>query len=175
MTVPITEQHSQERIDLLCNAKSHGHIFHVTGGEACNSEDALLALEKKDRESKLKVLTKKKKEAQRFAELEMQAKSILVRTKFTGKDLTVLLKWYGVKGADAMKADKSREEWNKILRSKKDPPLREKWTDADEDELLEASKPLLCEIRHWADIIRTLSGNLRVECCLICQRRIGTR
>mmetsp|Transcript_24522 Transcript_24522/g.40457 ORF Transcript_24522/g.40457 Transcript_24522/m.40457 type:complete len:167 (-) Transcript_24522:182-682(-) len=73
----------------------------------------------------------------------MQAKSILVRTgKFTGKDLTVLLKWYGVKGADAMKVEKSREEWIKILQNMKDPPLREKWTAADEERLLEASKPI---------------------------------
>ncbi|KAL7490610.1 hypothetical protein ACHAWT_000174 [Skeletonema menzelii] len=155
----VTEEHSQERIDLLAKAKTHGHIFHATGGAACSGDDALLALEKKVRESTLKALTKKKREAQKFSDVEMQAKSILVRTGgLRGKDLTVLLKWYGVRGADAMNVEKSKDEWNKILQSMKDPPPREKWTDADEEELLEASKPITLRDtalgRHHENIAR---------------------
>ncbi len=139
----VTVQHSQERIDLLAKAKTHGHIFHATGGDACNGEDAFLALEKKVRESSLKSLNKKKKEAEKSAALEMQAKSILVRSgKLRGVDLTVLLKWYGVKGADAMNVAASTVERNRILQSFKDPPSRVQWTAADEVELQDALKPI---------------------------------
>eukprot|EP00985_Skeletonema_marinoi_P001036 scaffold429_cov115-Skeletonema_marinoi.AAC.3 len=32
----VTVRHTQDRIDMLARAKTHGDLFYATGGEACN-------------------------------------------------------------------------------------------------------------------------------------------
>lgn len=55
-------------------------------------------------------------------------------------NLLPLLKWYQVKGADGMNVAKAKEEWQKL--HGKSPPSYTKWTDADEEMLVDLSKPI---------------------------------
>jgi NADH pyrophosphatase NudC (nudix superfamily) len=149
----VTVRHSQERIAMLANAKNHGQIFHATGGETINSDDALLAIEKNVREASLRTLLKKKKLAQKMSDFETKGREVLVRLAGVDinayrrdKDLLPLLKWYQVKGADGMPVAKAKEEWRKCC--SKDP----------EREFDDYPSHLLCRILNWVGIRTCLKG-----------------
>jgi hypothetical protein len=118
----VTVRHSQERIAMLANAKNHGQIFHATGGETINSDDALLAIEKNVREASLRTLLKKKKLAQKMSDFETKGREVLVRLAGVDinayrrdKDLLPLLKWYQVKGADGMPVAKAKRSGGNVV------------------------------------------------------------
>ena len=58
----VTVRHSQERIDAISQATTHGNLFHANGGGHLADEDVFLGLEKKKVEAEIKNYRKRKRQ-----------------------------------------------------------------------------------------------------------------
>jgi hypothetical protein len=79
-TKVITNPHTQERIELLSEAKKHGQIFAATGGDHLTSNDMFKAIELKRRKILRERLAKEKTLRQRQERTEWNAWAILEKT-----------------------------------------------------------------------------------------------
>jgi hypothetical protein len=98
------------------------------------------------REKELAELKKRKEDAMKLEANELAGKKILVGLAkgvdtFTATQLDPLLKWYGIKNLSKRSVPWKKSKWNEILQTCEEPPPYEKWTDADEEELLKKSQP----------------------------------
>ena len=145
MAGAITERMSQERIELLARANTHGKKFFATGGSHVCSDDFFKAQALLAREDELAEKEKLKKSLQLNAELAKKGMVILVekaacfemnnyRTVST-KELDVLMQWYGVE-KKGMKKEEKVAKWKEIRLSGTSPPVVHEWTDEDEERLM---------------------------------------
>jgi hypothetical protein len=151
-TKVITVPHTQERIELLSEAKTHGQIFAATGGDHLTSNDIFKGLTLKNRKKLRVKLLKEKTLRQRQERSESSALAILARTgndhtQLKVSDLTVLLTWHQVPKVASMKKEEKKNAWLRIVESRKVPPPFEKWTVAD-DLLLEEAQSNIVEMAH---------------------------
>jgi hypothetical protein len=78
---------------------------------------------------------------------ELAGKKILVGLAkgvdtFIATQLDPLLKWYGIKNLSKRSVPWKKSKWSEILQTCEEPPPYEKWTDADEEEILKKSQPI---------------------------------
>ena len=125
----VTVRHSQERIDEISQATTHGNLFHATEGGHSTDEDVFLALQKKKVEAEIKQLKKKKDAAFKMSDVGAKANAILQQPKlyttYTKAELSILLSYHQVKGVSGMKTDAMVAKWKEILDSKKAAPTCE--------------------------------------------------
>ena len=92
----VTLPHTQDRIELLSQAKSHGNIFAAIGGVHLTSNDIIMGIVLKQRKILRKKLAKDKTLRQRQEWTELNTLAILKAaggnaTKIKATDLTILL------------------------------------------------------------------------------------
>jgi hypothetical protein len=151
-TKVITAPHTQEQIELLREAKTHGQIFAATGGDHLTSNDVFKSIKLKRRKVLRERLAKEKTLRQRQERTELNCWAILEKTtndptKLTASDLTILLTWHQKPKVASMKKDAKLNAWLQIIEQKKVPPPFEKWTDADDRKLEEAQSDTV-EMEH---------------------------
>jgi len=126
-----------------------------------HKRDMFKAMEIPIRQKEIGVIEKDKEFRVSMEKLEMEARAILCKSKgpgtYIGRELDVLLKWYGCKMSDFNNVGQKKLEWQSILDEKRDPPPYEKWTEADEARLEELKKLKKLEI----NIEDTELGRLR--------------
>ena len=125
----VTVRNSQERIDAISQATTHGNLFHATGGGHLTDKDVFLALQKKKVEAEIKQLKKKKDVSLKMGDVVAKANAILQQQKlyttYTKVELSALLLYHQVKGISAMKKDSMVAKWKEIMDSKKAAPVCE--------------------------------------------------
>lgn len=100
-----------------------------------------IAMEEKVRAATILKLTGERKKKIELQKLEDSGKALIAQNKPASsllvKDLDLLLKWYGKSGKDlkGLKVTQKRQMWNSL--ADKDPPVYEKWSDAEEAQLIE--------------------------------------
>ncbi len=95
----MTVAHSQEWIELLSQAKSHGSICAATGGTYLNCNKIFKGMALKQRKILREKLAKEKKVCQWQERTESNALDILLRKgdnvmKLNSGDLSILLTWH---------------------------------------------------------------------------------
>lgn len=152
----ITVPNTVERVRALAAAKGYGGRFHVTHGSHVTHNDFFASSELRDRQEKRVVMAKKKKHALQLQRAEDIALQIVAQGKpiesLSVNDLDSLLAWHQVpKKAGAKKAEKL-EQWRAILAADgRTPPSIERWTDDDEERLLEVmSDEIDIKDTQWA-------------------------
>ena len=153
-TTVITAAHTQERIELLSQAKAHGSIFSATGGVHLTANDIFLSIALKQRKILREKLGKDKTLRERQEKNESVALDILQRkgenpTTLTGTDLMALLTWHQHPKVASLKKDAKFVAWMEIKRRGKSPPAFAKWTNDDEEQLKEAQSDVV-EMAHTA-------------------------
>jgi hypothetical protein len=112
--VAVTEEHSQERVAAIRNAKTAGQMFFATGGRHLNSDEFFQARALVERDARIKELelTRKTLNAALLLEndvmLLLQTKGSLVpsnASNFSVAEIKLLIKWKKVKPASAKKID----------------------------------------------------------------------
>ena len=109
-TTVITASHTQERIELLSQAKAHGSIFSATGDIHLTVNDIFLSIALKQCKILREKLGKDKTLRERQEKNESVALDILQRkgenpTMLTGTDLTALLTWHQHPKVASLKKD----------------------------------------------------------------------
>jgi hypothetical protein len=150
----LTVPHSQERIELLSRAKTHGNIFTATGGVHLTANDIFKGIVLKQRKVEREKLAKEKTVRMRQEKTATNAMIIQAAkggdvTKLTGADLTTLLTWYQQANVAKMKKEEKVAAWVDIVSSGRAPPSYERWTEVDEAKLLEAQSNIV-EMAHTA-------------------------
>ena len=153
-TSVVTVAHSQDRIELLSQAKSHGNIYAATGGDHLTSNDMFKSIALKQRRVMREKLIKDKKVRERLERTELIALDIVKRrggdpSKLTAGDLTALLTWHRVPKVGELNKEQKLAKWGRIMNSLKPPPSYEKWTHEDEVKLEEAQSDVV-EMAHTA-------------------------
>ena len=98
-TTVVTTPHTQDRIELLSQAKSHGNIFAATGGVHLTANDIFKGIALKQRKLLREKLKQEKKVRERQGRIEDDALHIQAmksgdNTMLTSSDLTILLTWH---------------------------------------------------------------------------------
>ena len=153
-TSVLTLSHSQERIELLSQAKTHGNIFAATGGVHLTAIDIFKGIVLKQRKVEREKLAKEKTVRMRQEKVATNAMIIQAAkgedvTKLTGADLTILLTWYQHANVSKMKLDEKLAAWVDIVSSGRAPPSYERWTEVDDSKFLEAQSNIV-EMAHTA-------------------------
>ena len=137
----LTVPNSKERIQLLKNAKSHGDIFQIAGGDHVTGDDFFASAKLKTNEkevAKLKTEKKVKLEKQNREEKGLKIlEANLPMDQLKKPDLETLLLWYGIPKKDHPKGNEAKCTLWTQLKAKRSPPLIEKWTDEDEKKLVD--------------------------------------
>jgi hypothetical protein len=128
-TTVITAAHTQERIELLSQAKAHGSIFSATGGIHLTANDIFLSIALKQRKILREKLGKDKTLRERQEKNKSVALDILQRkgenpTTLTGTNLTALLTWHQHLKVASLKKDAKFVAWMEIKRRGRPPPQR---------------------------------------------------
>ena len=150
----VTAPHTQERIELLSQAKTHGNIFAATGGIHLTANDIFKSIALKQRKLTREKLKKEKTLHERQERNQVAAEEILQEKgenpmTLTSADLSALLTWHQFPKVAGMKKEDKLVAWMQIKSSRKAPPLFDRWTDADEEKLLEAQSDFV-EMAHTA-------------------------
>lgn len=150
----ITVPHTQERIELLARAATHGMHFNVTGGATLSSHDHFKSVEFRAREVTKKKLDIMKKIRQREERIDSEGRAIIEMKGHGGanylmKELDTVLKWYATPKLGNMNKEAKLAAWTNICEKSLSPPTYTKWTEDDELKLVEASNPVV-EMRHTA-------------------------
>jgi hypothetical protein len=153
-TTVVTVPHSQERIDMLSQAKTHGSIFSATGGVHLTANDIFKGIVLKQRKVAHEKLAREKTVRERQEKVERNAMIIQAAkggdvTKLTGANLTVLFTWYQHANVAKMKKDEKLAVWVVIVSSGRASPPYERWTGVDDAKLLEAQSDIV-EMVHTA-------------------------
>ena len=141
---PITEEHSQERLQLLAKANTHGKLFSATGGMHLTSDDIFISAEMSTREKEMKRLTTEKNRRLKQMKVEEKGQRVLDTkgddsTSWTVADVDAVLAWYNHPQRNKLSKELKLKAWDAIRDRGKPPPTYERWTDNDEQELLAAS------------------------------------
>ena len=128
-TTVITAAHTQERIELLSQAKAHGSIFSATGGIHLTANDIFLSIALTQRKILREKLGKDKTLRERQEKNKSVALDILQRkgenpTTLTGTNLTALLTWHQHLKVASLKKDAKFVAWMEIKRRGRPPPQR---------------------------------------------------
>jgi hypothetical protein len=126
----LTVPHSQERIELLSQAKTHCNIFVATGGVHLTTNDIVKGIVLKQRKVEREKLAKEKTVCMRQEKVATNVMIIRAAkggdvTKLTGADLTILLIWYQHANVGKMKKDEKLAAWVDIVSSRRAPPSYE--------------------------------------------------
>ena len=153
-TTVITAAHTQERIELLSQAKAHGSIFLTTGGVHLMANNIFQSIALKQRKILREKLRKDKTLHERQEKNRTIALDILQRkgenlTTLTGTDLTALLTWHQHLNVASLKKDTKIVAWMEIKCRGKAPPAFDKWTHNDKEQLEEAQSDII-EMAHTA-------------------------
>jgi hypothetical protein len=137
----ITERHSDERIQLLAKANTHGKKFYATSGSYVCSDDFVKAEALHCREDRIKELQALKKKRQQQATTEAKALAVLdakarcfEENDYRGisvQDLTTLLAWYNIP-KEKMKKFDMVTRLKDIRNNHVPPPTFERWMPQDE-------------------------------------------
>ncbi len=150
----ITAPHTQDRIELLSQAKAHDNIFTATGGVRLTANGIFQGIALKQRKILREKLAKDKTLRERHEMNQNVALDILQRkgenlTTLTSVDLTALLTWHQHPKIAGMLKEAKFVAWMGIKNSGKSPPSFERWTDADEEQMLSAQSDIV-EMAHTA-------------------------
>mmetsp|Transcript_6062 Transcript_6062/g.12387 ORF Transcript_6062/g.12387 Transcript_6062/m.12387 type:complete len:178 (+) Transcript_6062:100-633(+) len=108
--VLVTVPHTEERVEALAKASTHGAVFAVTGGDHFTSDDMFKAAELPAKKAKIEQLKKNKKERLAGIEREAVGRKILEQGKeikaLTGNELTALLKCMVLQRAEISKCQR---------------------------------------------------------------------
>jgi len=153
-TTVITAAHTQERIELLSQAKAHGSIFLTTGGVHLTAKDIFKSNAFKHHKILREKLGKDKTLRDRQEKNKSVALDILQRkgenpTTMTGTDLTALLTWHQHPKVASLNKNAKFVAWMEIKRRGKAPPALNKWTHDDKEQLKEAQSNVV-EMAHTA-------------------------
>ncbi len=103
----VTVRNSQECVDAISQATTHGNLFHATGGGHLTDEDVFLALQKKKVEAEIKQLKKKKDVSVKMGDVMAKANAILqeqnLYTPYTKIKLSVLLLYHQTKSISVLR------------------------------------------------------------------------
>ena len=137
----ITERHSNERIQLLAKANTHGKKFYATGRSHVCLDDFFKAEALRCREDRIKELEALKKKREQQATTEAKALAVLdakarcfEENDYRGisvQDLTTLLAWYNIP-KEKMKKSDMVTRWKDIRNNHVPPPTFERWMPQDE-------------------------------------------
>ena len=145
-TRPITQPHSQERIELLAAANTHGAKFTATGGSHLTTDDFFKSIEIPKRKKEIKELEKEKEDRllRQTNEQEGRAVMALEIPLASAREWHVLmlnkvLLWYGrtPKELSDMRKEAKLALVRGIVENATPPPAYEKWLRADEERLAE--------------------------------------
>ena len=111
--VSVTAKHSEERINMIAEAKNHGSMWQAMGASHYTSDDVFLGVAKRNNERKKKELIKKKEMALKNNKIVQEARPILVHAKgvenYNIQELKVLLQYYKIKVTGMKKKQVSRQ------------------------------------------------------------------
>ena len=115
-TTCVTLPHTQDQIELLSQAKSHGNISTATGGVHLTSNDIFIGIVLKEHTILCEKLAKEKTLRQRQKRTESNALAILEAaggdaTKIKGSELTILLSWHQHPKVAGMKKEEKLIAW----------------------------------------------------------------
>ena len=135
----VTKPNTVSQQILFSKASTHGEKFTVTGGGHLTSDDMFKAMAIPIRQKEIDATEKDKEFRVSMEKLEKEARGILCLPKVTdtyvGRELDILLKWYGTPSLAKLDVPSKKAEWQQILDEKREPPTYEKWTADDEDRL----------------------------------------
>jgi hypothetical protein len=142
-SLAITRPLSQEHMDILNKAKTHGQMFHATGGKHLNSDEAFICEAQRQRDKEIKVLKGEKENRQLLYTLQEEAKVILEDKNveqqgikgLKNAELLPLVSWKLQKkvGKTAMTKKKMVEAWEQI----ENPEEAKAWSYEEDKELVE--------------------------------------
>ncbi len=130
------------RQERLAIARGHGKQFQATNSMNITDNDIFIAFKMKDRAAARAAAKKDKKRQQQQQMNEEKALKILSQEGkglklYLVKDLDILLAWHQVKDLPPKpKKEDKLARWRQILVSMKPPPLYERWTNEDEQQLV---------------------------------------
>ncbi len=141
---PITEEHLQERFQLLAKANTHGKLFSATGGMHLTSDEIFISAEMSTREKEMKRLTTEKNRRLKQMKVEEKGQCVLDTkgddsTSWTAADVDAVLAWYNHPQRNKLSKESKLKAWDAIRDRDKPPRTYERWTDEEEQELLAAS------------------------------------
>ena len=138
----LTVPHSQERIEALAKAKTHGERFFVTGGSHATCDDVFKAAEMTNRKFEIAAMEKEKVDRTAAYKREFLALEILQHEppipveNLRKPQLQTLLLWYGVQRNKQGKTIADVRSKYMELKEKNIPPEPyKKWKDCDEERL----------------------------------------
>jgi hypothetical protein len=150
----ITALHTQDRIELLSQAKAHGNIFTATGGVHLTVNDIFQGIALIQQKILREKLVKDKTLRERQEKNQNVALDILQRkgenlTMLTLAGLTALLMWHQHPKVARMLKEAKFVAWMGIKNSGKNPPSFKRWTDANEEQMLSAQSDIV-KMAHMA-------------------------
>ena len=152
----VTVPHSQERIEALSKAKTHGERFFVTGGSHATSDDVFKAAELTNRKGEIAAMEKDKIDRTAAQQRESLALAILqheppiLAENLRKPQLQTILLWYGVQRNKQGKTIADvRAKYIELKEQNVSPEPYKKWVDSDE-EILKNMKTSEIEMKDTA-------------------------
>ena len=185
----VTVPHSQERIEALSKAKTHGERFFVTGGSHATSDDVFKAAELTNRKGEIAAMEKDKIDRTAAQQRESLALAILqheppiLAENLRKPQLQTILLWYGVQRNKQGKTIADvRAKYIELKEQNVSPEPYKKWVDSDE-EILKNMKTSEIEMKDTAlgryeeaerksmkEAVRKMSQDERAEFMRECDR-----
>ena len=146
---PITQPHTQERIELLAAAHTHGAKFTATGGSHLTTDDFFKSIEIPKRKKEIREMETDKENRILKAKIEEEAREVLALAiplesprVWHVPMLNKILLWHGNAAKDLSKMGKEAKFAlvRGIIENNTAPPAYEKWAPADEERLLDLKK-----------------------------------
>jgi NACalpha-BTF3-like transcription factor len=142
-SLAITRPLSQEHMEILNKAKTHGAMFHATGGKHLNSDEAFICEAQRQRNQEIKDLQEEKERRQLLFTLQEDAKVIMEDKNveqqgiksLKNAELLPLISWKLQKklGKSAMNKTKMMEAWEQM----ESPEEAKAWSFEEEKELVD--------------------------------------
>ncbi len=144
----LTEPQSQERIDSLAQASTHGAKFLATGGSHLMADDFFIAHRKNEAKKEAVELSKVKKRKVHAMKIHQMAMDIMQKrsnkiellqfNRLTLLEIETLLRWHDSWSGTISKASKAQKSQKlvEIFHSSQSRPSAEEWT-AEEEETLQ--------------------------------------
>jgi hypothetical protein len=130
------------RQEWLATARGHGGQFHASNGMHITDKDIFIAFEMKDCKKARAESEKDKKHWLQMGTNKEKALKILGNKgagpeSYSVMDLDCLLAWHQVKDLPPKaKREDKLARWREIMASQKPPPLFERWTNEDKQQLV---------------------------------------
>ena len=135
----VTVDNTQARQEAISYAKTHGQLFHATGGQHITSDDMFKGYKINNKKRRIEELEKDKEARREFEKIRQSAIAILNQQKppknISDRELEILLCYEGVQKSKKVNKPNKLIKWKKILDNERKVPSCPRWTDANEVQL----------------------------------------